>query len=307
MQGNVTESNSSSLLKTGTLTTRTDEHLEKSFTSVMTPVETETPNQENEDQTGLGQNTCVKENTNEFAMVTETGQVTIPTLELPDDDDELLDESLSTEGHSKTTTFNEDDDNHPVEVVASRESESLTIGTVTNIVTNCNDKPNQPMLPEFPSKKIGNETLSRKFNPKWYKLYPWLDYESHKDRCVCFSCRKFENDPSFVFDNWKKPEKLQKHANSEKHITSMIKWALFKASQLRNTSVLHQLSNAHKEHVESNRKYLKIIIECLVHNLQQNIPLRGHEECRNNIWEVSDINRGNFLELFTFAARIFLG
>ena len=137
-------------LKTGTLTTRTDEHLEKSFTSVMTPIETETPNQENEDQTGLGQNTCVKENTNEFAMVTETGQVTIPTLESPDDDDELLDESLSTEGHSKTTTFNEDDDNHPVEVVASRESESLTIGTVTNIVTNCNDKPNQPMLPEFP-------------------------------------------------------------------------------------------------------------------------------------------------------------
>ena len=148
--GNVTESNSSSPLKTGTLTTRTDEHLEKSFTSVMTPVETETPNEENEDQPGLGQNTCVKENTNEFAMVTETGQVTIPTLELPDDDDELLDESLSTEGHSKTTTFNEDDDNHPVEVVASRESESLTIGTVTNIVTNCNDKPNQPMLPEFP-------------------------------------------------------------------------------------------------------------------------------------------------------------
>ena len=71
----------------------------------MTPVETETPNQENEDQIGLGQNTSVKENTNEFAMVTETGEVTIPTLELPDDDDEPLDESSRTEGHSKTTTF----------------------------------------------------------------------------------------------------------------------------------------------------------------------------------------------------------
>ena len=40
--GNVTESKSSSPLKTGTLTTRTDEHLEKSFTCVMTPIETET-------------------------------------------------------------------------------------------------------------------------------------------------------------------------------------------------------------------------------------------------------------------------
>ena len=29
----------------------------------------------------------------------------------------------------------------------------------------------------------------------------------------------------------------------------------------------------------------------------QNIALRGHEESRNDIWEVSDINRGNFLEL----------
>ena len=29
----------------------------------------------------------------------------------------------------------------------------------------------------------------------------------------------------------------------------------------------------------------------------QNIAVRGHEESRNDIWEVSDINRGNFLEL----------
>ena len=149
--GNVTENNSCSPLKTGTLTMRTDKHLEKSFTSVMTPIETETPNQENEDQIGLGQNTSVKENTNEFAMVTETGQVTIPApLELHDDDHELLDERSSTEGHSKTSTFNEDDDNHNVEVVASRESESLTIGTVINIARSFNDKPNQPMLPELP-------------------------------------------------------------------------------------------------------------------------------------------------------------
>ncbi|XP_068673214.1 zinc finger MYM-type protein 1-like [Montipora foliosa] len=29
----------------------------------------------------------------------------------------------------------------------------------------------------------------------------------------------------------------------------------------------------------------------------QNIAVRGHEESRKDIWEVSDINRGNFLEL----------
>ena len=132
----------------------------------MQPVETETSNQENEDQIGLGQNTRVKENTNEFAMVTETGQITIPTLQLPDDKDELLDGRSSSEGHGKSTTFNKkDDDNYSAVVVASRESESLTIGTFTDIVTNCNDKPNQLMLPEFPSKIIGNETFSRNSSP----------------------------------------------------------------------------------------------------------------------------------------------
>ena len=30
---------------------------------------------------------------------------------------------------------------------------------------------------------------------------------------------------------------------------------------------------------------------------QQNIAMRGHVESRKDIWEVSDINRGNFLEL----------
>ena len=179
---------------------------------------------------------------------------------------------------------------------ASRESESLTISTITNIVTNCNDKPNQQiaMLPEFdPIKKIGNETFSRKFNPKWYKLYPWLDYESH-----------FKIGVSVNLTTGKARKTSETH-QSEKYITSMNKWALFKASQLRNTSVLHQLSNAHKEHVESNRKYLKIIIERLVHNLQQNIPLRGHEECRNNFWEVSDMDRGNFFEILHFRCKDF--
>ena len=55
----------------------------------------------------------------------------------------------------------------------------------------------------------------------------------------------------------------------------------------------------------TENNYLKIIIECLVHNLQQNIPLRGHKECRKNIFKVSDINRGNFLELLHFRCMDF--
>ena len=55
-----------------------------------------------------------------------------------------------------------------------------------------------------------------------------------------------------------------------------------------NSSVLQQLSNAHKEQVKFNRKYLQVIIECLIFTAMQNIVVRGHEESRNDIWEVSD-------------------
>ena len=65
----------------------------------------------------------------------------------------------------------------------------------------------------------------------------------------------------------------------------------------KNSSVLQQLSSAHQEQVTINRKYLQVIIECLIFTAMQNIAVRGQEESRKDIWEVSDINRGNFLEL----------
>ena len=77
----------------------------------------------------------------------------------------------------------------------------------------------------------------------------------------------------------------------------MTKWALFKANQKRHTSVLKQPNTAYKQQVISNRQYLQVIIECLMFATQQNIAMRSHEESRKRIWEDSDINRGNFLQL----------
>ena len=106
-----------------------------------------------------------------------------------------------------------------------------------------------------------------------------------------------------MFNNWRKPEKLSKHGKSQKHITSMTKWALAKANHKMNTSVLKQIDSAHKQYVFSNRQYLQVIIECLMYNVQQNVAIRGHEEDRKHIWEVSDINRGNFLEQLHFRCK----
>ena len=74
----------------------------------------------------------------------------------------------------------------------------------------------------------------------------------------------------------------------------MTKWALSKANDKKNTSVLKQLDSAHKQIVLSNQKNLQVVIECLMFAAQQNVAIRGHEEDRKNIWEVSDINIAGF-------------
>ena len=175
--------------------------------------------------------------------------------------------------------------------IAELEPESSTSPTLTTMV------PKHPVLPEYSGTKFSSESFTRGFQPDWYKKYPWLSYDVEKDMCVCFACIEFGKDPSFVFKNWKKSSKLTKHSQSENHVSCMTKWLQFKAMERKNSSVLQQLSNAHKEQVKFNRKYLQVIIECLIFTAMQNIAVRGHEESRNDIWEVSDINRGNFLEL----------
>ena len=54
-----------------------------------------------------------------------------------------------------------------------------------------------------------------------------------------------------------------------------------------------------------NRAYLTKVIETLVFLAQQNIAIRGtgKNETRNNLGDVTDANRGNFLELLSLQCR----
>jgi len=113
----------------------------------------------------------------------------------------------------------------------------------------------------------------------------------------CYPCQKYGNDDSFSFWNWKKPERLAKLSQSKTHNLAMTQWITDKINQKRQTSILSQLDNAHKDMVRKNRDYLKVIIESLLYLAQQNLSVRGHQETRTNLVESSDINRGNFLEL----------
>ena len=99
-----------------------------------------------------------------------------------------------------------------------------------------------------------------------------------------------------MFDNWKKPEHLTKHHKSENHHTAMAKWSDSRANK-RNTPVLSELQESHKQDVKENCDYLKVITECLIFAAQQNITQWGHGEQRDGLSNSSDVNRGNFLEL----------
>ena len=107
--------------------------------------------------------------------------------------------------------------------------------------------PKQPILNEYPARKFGNETFARRFQPEWYKKYPWLSYEVDKDECVCFACTEFGNDSAFVYRNWKKISKLAKHGTSENHVKAMTRWLEFKAMEKKKTSILEQLISVHQD------------------------------------------------------------
>ena len=49
--------------------------------------------------------------------------------------------------------------------------------------------PVQPTNIKYPTTVISGR--SRSFNPKWYTLYPWLEYSVQQDACFCYSCRLF--------------------------------------------------------------------------------------------------------------------
>ncbi|XP_071826952.1 zinc finger MYM-type protein 1-like [Apostichopus japonicus] len=157
--------------------------------------------------------------------------------------------------------------------------------------------PNQPIIMEYHPKKCGKETFQRDFQSEWFKIYPWLSYDNATNCGTCFACREFMHTDHFLFENWKKPERLKKHTKSKTHLDAMTKWMQYRAAKKQNMTILTQLDKAHEQKVAQNRAYIKVIVECLIFTAQQNIAQRGKHEDRSRIHEVSDINRGNFLEL----------
>ncbi|KAK9943937.1 hypothetical protein M0R45_009526 [Rubus argutus] len=69
--------------------------------------------------------------------------------------------------------------------------------------------PFQPELSEYPYSFDGSQ--NRRFNCKWFKDWPWLEYSIEVDKAFCFPCFLFDSNPSHHpaftedgFRGWKK-------------------------------------------------------------------------------------------------------
>ena len=166
------------------------------------------------------------------------------------------------------------------------------------------DQPYQPILKSYKPISYNDENATRDFNPKLYESFPWLSFNPHSKSFECFPCRKFNvSEKLFTFSNWRKPDKLGKHAKGSPHCAAMEKWMNFTVNRNKQTSVLLQLQTHHQQEIKRNRKYLSVIIETLIFTAQQNIPQRNSTEDRTDLGTASDVNRGNFLELLHLRCR----
>ena len=162
------------------------------------------------------------------------------------------------------------------------------------------DGPKKPMLQVYHPKTYGKQ--KRDFQPSWLKHNVWLGYDTNTHSGYCYPCIKFMKS-NFHFNNWKKSERLSAHAATDIHTTAMIKWVNAKEAIKNNNSITTQLNSFHTEKVKENRKYLQILIETIAMMGKQNLSFRAHTEDRTNLTQLSNTNRGNFLEILYLQSR----
>ena len=103
---------------------------------------------------------------------------------------------------------------------------------------------------------------SRKYNKKWAKDFPWLEYDGNFQGAFCKICRKVETRcqssqgsgsvwVTKPFQNWKKAvQKMKEHASSESHLRQVEAELIVS----RGETVVHQLQRfGDKQEPESHQ------------------------------------------------------
>ena len=162
------------------------------------------------------------------------------------------------------------------------------------------DGPKKPMMKVYHPKIYGKQ--KRDFQQSWLRFHDWLGYDTNTNSGYCYPCIKFMK-TNFHFNNWKNSERLSAHAATDIHTTAMMKWVNAKEAIKNNNSITTQLDSFHTVRVKENRKYLQILLETIAMMGKQNLSFRAHTEDRTNLTQLSNTNRGNFLEILYLQSR----
>ncbi|XP_040373005.1 uncharacterized protein LOC112193768 [Rosa chinensis] len=166
--------------------------------------------------------------------------------------------------------------------------------------------PYQPHLSFYPLSF--DEGQGRKFNPKWFKEWPWLEYSAELDKAFCFPCFLFDSYPSHHlaftkhgFQGWKnimsKKSGIVYHMGgiNSPHNISMHKW-----ESLRNPSkhIERVISTQSSQEIADHRLRLITTIESVRLLARQGCAFRAHDE------SVNSSNGGNFNAVVDSFARM---
>uniref|UniRef100_A0A1X7UU67 TTF-type domain-containing protein n=1 Tax=Amphimedon queenslandica TaxID=400682 RepID=A0A1X7UU67_AMPQE len=171
---------------------------------------------------------------------------------------------------------------------ASSSSETVRTGNALDIDINNCDKPVQPTI-TFPSTTLGKAT---RFQKKWYEQYPWQEYSIKLNAVFCFACRFFTNcsEPTFTsvgFKNWKHATGqkgiVMTHSISKYHTQAKAAWKNYNKRVAKGESVGCQLDRVGSKVIYDNRKYVKAVMECILHCHLQGIALRGHDQSDDSL------------------------
>lgn len=192
------------------------------------------------------------------------------------------------------------------QVPHSSAAASSSTFTPSDLSSGLHQPPTQPVIPIFPI------TNGRRFNPRYYDKYQWLEYSCEADSVFCYYCRhltkKSELRPGekigcrpFIengFKKWKDTsDLLSQHEKGIRHKNASTSYVEFIGRSGSNNSVASILVGQRTEDINENREHVKALLRATSYLCRQKLAFRGHRET-----EASD-NKGNFVELLEMIAQ----
>ena len=142
------------------------------------------------------------------------------------------------------------------------------------------DSTNEAPSSKRPCAVPSSAATSLKYNKKWAKDFPWLEYDGNFQGAFCKICRKVETRGQSLqgsggvwvtkpFRNWKKAvQKMKEHGSSESHLRQVEAELIVS----RGETVVHQLQRFGDSERSKNRKAIKALLGCTHYLCKQHIP-----------------------------------